>query len=66
MKAKELRELEIVELETKLTESRQELFKMRFQRVVGQLENKAKMRLTKRNIARILTIISQKQSQASA
>jgi large subunit ribosomal protein L29 len=66
MKAKELRELEITELESKLAESRQELFNMRFQRVVGQLENKAKMRLTKRNIARILTIINQKQSQASA
>jgi large subunit ribosomal protein L29 len=44
------------ELEEKLGETRRELFNLRFQSATGALENGARLRLTKREIARILTI----------
>ncbi len=44
------------ELERKLAETRQELFNLRFQAATGALENTARLRLAKREIARILTI----------
>jgi large subunit ribosomal protein L29 len=56
MKAKELKELTDEELDEKLGETRQELFTLRFQSSTGSLENAARMRLAKREIARILTV----------
>ena len=56
MKAKELHELTDEELQEKLGETRQELFNLRFQSSTGSLENAARMRLAKREIARILTV----------
>ncbi len=50
----ELRELSDDELDHRLTERRQELFNLRFQSVTGALENSARLKLTKREIARIL------------
>ena len=44
------------ELDRKLTETRQELFNLRFQSATGALENPARLKLTKREIARILTV----------
>ena len=55
-RAKDLRDLTDEELETKLKESRQELFNLRFQSATGALENPARLRLAKREIARLLTI----------
>lgn len=51
-----LRDLTDVELQHRLVESRQELFNLRFQSATGALENSARLRLVKREIARILTI----------
>ncbi len=56
MRARELRELTDTELEQRLAESRQELFNLRFQSATGALENSARLRLAKREIARILTV----------
>ena len=56
MRAKNLRDLSDVELERKLAETRQELFNLRFQSATGALENSARVRLAKREIARILTV----------
>jgi large subunit ribosomal protein L29 len=56
MKVRELRALTDEELDSKLGESRQELFKIRFQAATGALESSAKLRLARREIARILTI----------
>ncbi len=56
MRARELRELTDEELEHKLSETRQELFNLRFQGATGALENTARLKLAKREIARILTI----------
>ena len=52
----ELRELSDDELADRLSERRQELFNLRFQSVTGALENSARLKLTKREIARILTV----------
>jgi large subunit ribosomal protein L29 len=51
-----LRDLTDDELQRKLHETRQELFNLRFQAATGALENSARLRLAKREIARILTL----------
>jgi large subunit ribosomal protein L29 len=56
MKARNLRDLSDEELERKLAEARQELFNLRFQAATGALENTARLRQTRREIARILTV----------
>jgi large subunit ribosomal protein L29 len=56
LKAKNLRDLTDDELDRKLAETRQELFNLRFQSATGALENSARLRLAKREIARILTV----------
>ncbi|MBN1880548.1 MAG: 50S ribosomal protein L29 [Deltaproteobacteria bacterium] len=57
MKPSEMRELSIEELKEKETELAQELFNLRFQRAANQLENKMKIGITRREIARVKTII---------
>jgi large subunit ribosomal protein L29 len=56
MKAKELRDLTDDELEHQLEDRRQELFNLRFQAGTGALENTARLTGAKRDIARILTV----------
>jgi len=58
----ELRELTDDELEHRLADRRQELFNLRFQSVTGALENSARLKLTKREIARILTVVNERES----
>ena len=60
MKTRDLRELSIEDLERKLSETRQELFNLRFQSATGALENPARIRLAKREIARVLTVLNEK------
>jgi large subunit ribosomal protein L29 len=55
-KAQDLRALSDEELARRLAESRRELFNLRFQSATGALENPARLKLTKREIARLLTI----------
>jgi large subunit ribosomal protein L29 len=50
------------ELQRRLAETRQELFNLRFQSATGALENSARLRLAKREIARILTIKNERES----
>ena len=57
MKASEIIELSLEEMHRKVTDLKEELFNLRFQHEIGQLENPQKMKQTKRNIARIKTII---------
>ena len=56
MRSKELRDMSDEQLEEALHERRQELFNLRFQSATGALENSARLRLAKREIARILTV----------
>ena len=59
----ELRELSDEDLEHRLADRRQELFNLRFQSVTGALENPARLKLTKREIARILTVVHEREAQ---
>ncbi len=61
MELKKMRELNVAELQTELEKNKKELFNLRFQHVTGQLENPVQMREVKRQIARIKTIIREKQ-----
>jgi len=56
LKARDLRDLTDEDLEDALRDRRQELFNLRFQSVTGALENTARLKLAKREIARILTV----------
>jgi large subunit ribosomal protein L29 len=62
LKAKDLRDLTDEELAQRLAERRQELFNLRFQSATGALENSARVKLAKREIARILTVRTQRES----
>lgn len=57
MKASELRKLSAAELNEKLSELKQELFNLRFQHAVNQLENPMRMKAVKRDIARVKTVL---------
>jgi len=63
--AAELREADESELETRLAEAKQELFNLRFQMVTGQQDNSAMVKTTRREIARILTILREKEIAAA-
>ncbi len=64
MNANELRELSIGEIETKLADAREELMKFRFQQVTGQLTDTSQMRVMRRDIARMSTIINELKAEA--
>ena len=61
MELKKMREMTEVELNTELGKMKKELFNLRFQHVTGQLENPLKLKETKRDIARVKTIIREKE-----
>ncbi len=63
MKVAEVRELGVDELERRVVETRRELFNLRFQHATGQLENTGQLKQVRKNIARILTVLNQKQQE---
>ena len=63
--AADLREADESELETRLADAKQELFNLRFQMVTGQQDNSAMLRTTRREIARILTVLREKEIAAA-
>ena len=60
MQAKELRTMSAAELETKLQELKKELFNLRFQHAVNQLENPHQIAEVKHDIARVMTVLNEK------
>src|SRR5687767_15996988 len=60
-KANELDELTNADLETRLRESKEELFNLRFQSATGQLENHGRLRAVKKDIARIYTVLRERE-----
>ena len=66
MKINELRDLSTAELEEKLASYKQELFNLRFQIAINQLENTKRIGDVKKTIASILTIIHERELQGSA
>ena len=65
MKAKDLREMTNAELEAKLGELKTELFNLRFQHATKQLENPMKLVEVRKDIAKVMTILHEKNSQAN-
>ena len=66
MKASEIREMSSEELQTKLTELKEELFNLRFQLAVNQLENSSRIGAVKKDIARVQTVIVCKKNELTA
>jgi large subunit ribosomal protein L29 len=64
MKVEEVRKLGTEEIRTKIADSREELMKLRFQQVTGQLTDTSYMRVLRRNIARMETILRQSERAA--
>ena len=66
MKIESIREMTPAELKSELLKLKNELFNLRFQHVTGQLENPVKMREVKKDIARVKTVIREKELSAQA
>ncbi|AMX84837.1 50S ribosomal protein L29 [Geobacillus subterraneus] len=65
MKAKEIRDLTTAEIEQKIQSLKEELFNLRFQLATGQLENTARIRQVRKDIARMKTIIRERELAAN-
>ena len=61
MELKKMRDMTEVELNTELSKMKKELFNLRFQHATGQLENPVQMRELKKDIARVKTVIREKE-----
>jgi len=57
VKASAIRSMKLGEIETKLVDAREELMKLRFQQVTGQLTDTSRLKILKREIARMMTIL---------
>ncbi len=66
MKATEIRELNMVELGEKLKELKGELFNLRFQLAVNQLDNPTRIKAVKKDIARVKTVMSELEAKEGA
>jgi large subunit ribosomal protein L29 len=62
---RELRELNEVELEHRLTEAKEELFNLRFQNATGQLDNTARLGQVRKDIARVETLLREREIAAA-
>ena len=66
MNAQELRDKTPDQLREELSNLKKEAFNLRFQQATGQLENTARMRSVKRDVARVKTVLTQKAAPAAA
>jgi len=66
MKAKEIRELSLDEVQRKAEELKQEMFNLRFRHSNGQLESPQKIKQTRRTIARVQTLLRERERQQTA
>jgi large subunit ribosomal protein L29 len=63
MKSSEIRALDPEEIKSKLTDAREELMKLRFQQVTGQLTDTSRLRIVRRDIARMATILGEQTTE---
>jgi large subunit ribosomal protein L29 len=66
MTSKEIRELSVAEIETKLRETREQLLQLRLRKQTGQVEKTHELRTLRKDIARLETVRSEKQGNAPA
>jgi len=65
MKASEIRDLSLEEMKAKVVEMKENFFNLRFQHGAGQLENTAKLKEARKDLARLNTIIVQTENKAN-
>ncbi len=65
MKAEEIRELSTEEIQVQLDEAREELMNLRFQQATGELVDFTRIRIVRRDIARMLTILNERKRAAA-
>ncbi len=65
MKASEIREMSVDQMQAKLNDLRAELFNLRFQLAINQLENPMRISAVKKDIARIKTILTEKENKSA-
>ena len=63
MKSSEIRALKSEEIKSKLADAREELMKLRFQQVTGQLTDSSRLRIVRRDIARMETILNEQMAE---
>ena len=63
MKSQDFRDLSIAELKEKHKQFKEELFNLRFQNAIGQLNNVSRIKEVKKNIARVLTVLTEKEEK---
>jgi len=61
VKAKELHDMTVEELQKKMNDTKDELFRLRFQLATGQLDNAMRIKEVRRNIARVKTVIRERE-----
>lgn len=66
MKAKQLREQSVQELQKSLGDLEEQLFKLRFQKSTGQIEDPTKIRQVRKDIARVLTVLTERRIEEGA
>jgi large subunit ribosomal protein L29 len=66
MKAGDARQMTVDQLDDEVAKLKKEQFNLRFQRATGQLENTARVRQVRRDIARVATIAAEKRAKAKA
>ena len=64
MKSSEIRALNSEEIKSRLSDAREELMKLRFQQVTGQLTDTSRLRIVRRDVARMETILREQMSEA--
>lgn len=62
MKASEIRALSVAEIEEKLNDAQQEMMNLRFQFVMGQITDTSRFKVVRRDIARMLTVLRERES----
>ncbi|MFV0400400.1 MAG: 50S ribosomal protein L29 [Oscillospiraceae bacterium] len=65
MNTSEIRELSAAELNVKLTELKEELFNLRFQHAINQLDNPMRLKVVKKDIARVKTVMNLRKAEES-
>jgi large subunit ribosomal protein L29 len=63
MKSREIRALNPEEIKSRLADAREELMKLRFQQVTGQLTDTSRLRILRRDIARMETVLGEKAAE---
>jgi large subunit ribosomal protein L29 len=66
MKASEIRKMSVAEIEEQISETRHELLNLRFQSITGQMTDTSQVRIIRRNIARMETIMKEKKLAEAA